>query len=57
MKLAGAYQVGQLTKKNIFKIVMFGTSFGPVPYYGEEPYSGRRILQGIQAGERELSEK
>lgn len=50
MKLAGAYQVGEFSKWNIFRILAFGTAFGPAPYYGEEPYSGRRILQGINAG-------
>ncbi|WP_158280864.1 RHS repeat domain-containing protein [Pararcticibacter amylolyticus] len=50
MKLAGAYQVGEFTKWNIFRILTFGTAFGPAPYYGEETYSGRRILQGINAG-------
>jgi len=54
MKIAGAYQVGQLSKANILRILTFGTSFGPAPYYGEEEYSGRRILQGITAGEKKL---
>ena len=27
-----------------------GKSFGPAPCYGEQPYSGRRILQGINYG-------
>ena len=50
MKLAGAYQQGQLSMKNIGLIMLFGKSFGPAPYYGEQPYSGRRILQGINYG-------
>lgn len=50
MKLAGAYQQGQLSMKNIGLIMMFGKSFGPAPYYGEQEYSGRRILQGINYG-------
>ena len=49
MKLAGAYQQRQLTKINIAKILTLGTSFGPAPYYGEETYSGRMILKGIQS--------
>ncbi len=49
MKLAGAYQQGQFTKINILNILTFGTSFGPPPYFGEDPYSGRRILEGIEA--------
>jgi hypothetical protein len=50
MKLAGAYQVGELTKANIVKIMTYGASFGPAPYYGEQTYSGRRIIEGIKAG-------
>jgi len=50
MKLAGAYQQGKLTKANIAKIMIYGASFGPAPYYGEQEYSGRRILQGINYG-------
>ncbi|GAA4779405.1 DUF6443 domain-containing protein [Olivibacter ginsenosidimutans] len=52
MKLAGAYQVGAFSKINILRILMFGAAFGPAPYYGEEPYSGRRILEGIKAGSK-----
>ncbi len=54
MKLAGAYQVGKLSGFNIARIITFGTSFGPAPYYGEENYSGRRILEGINAGNKKL---
>ena len=50
MKLAGAYQLGQLTKAKAIGIVMFGTQYRPAPYYGEMEYSGRRILEGIAAG-------
>ncbi len=50
MKIAGAYQVGELTKINIFRIMTYGAQFGPAPYYGEMNYSGRRIAEGIQAG-------
>ncbi|WP_149526260.1 hypothetical protein [Sphingobacterium hotanense] len=50
MKLAAAYHQGQLSMKNIGLILLFGKSFGPTPYYGEQPYSGRRILQGINYG-------
>lgn len=52
MKLAGAYQQGVLNKFNIARVLIYGASFGPAPYYGEEPYSGRRILEGIKAGEK-----
>lgn len=50
MKLAGAYQVGKFSTLNAMKILLFGTSFGKSPYFGEEPYSGRRILQGLKEG-------
>lgn len=52
MKLAGAYQQGKLNLTNIAKILFLGKSFGPSPYYGEENYSGRRILQGINHGKK-----
>jgi hypothetical protein len=51
-KLAGAYQQNKLTKWNAGKIVLFGTSYGPPPYYGEVPYSGRRQAEGFVAGEK-----
>ncbi|CAH0220122.1 DUF6443 domain-containing protein [Chryseobacterium sp. Bi04] len=58
MKMAGAYQRGLLTAPHsilnynaIASVLFFGNSYGPAPYYGEEPYSGRRILEGIKAGE------
>jgi RHS repeat-associated protein len=54
MKLAGAYQLKRLTKYNILRILLYGASFAPPPYYGEENYSGRRILQGINAGNKKL---
>jgi RHS repeat-associated protein len=54
MKLAGAYQVGKLSPFNIFRILTYGASFGPSPYYGEEKYSGRRIQEGIDAGYKKL---
>lgn len=57
MKLAGAYQLNLLTLANVFKILTFGTSFGPPPFYGEETYSGRRILEGINAGNKLLQQK
>ena len=57
MKLAGAYQQKVLTKANIASILVFGTSFGPAPYYGEQNYSGRRIAEGIQDGLKKLNIK
>lgn len=50
MKIAGAYQVGEMSAFNVMRIITLGTAFGPPPYYGEEPYSGRRIIEGINAG-------
>ena len=46
MKLAGALNQKQFTSKNAGMIVIFGKSFGPRPYYGEDEYSGRMILEG-----------
>lgn len=51
MKLVGAYQV--LNKMNVIiaaPIVAFGTSYGPAPYYGEDSYLGRMILNGWDNG-------
>lgn len=51
MKLTGAYQqLDALPKSVILDILINGTSYGPAPYYGEEPYSGRMILKGTKAG-------
>jgi hypothetical protein len=49
MKLAGALQVGAYNKWNAFRIVTFGTSFGPAPWYGEIEYTGRRVKEGYYA--------
>ncbi len=47
LKLAGAYNMtGELTTSMILGIVLRNDSYGPAPYYGEAPYSGRRIIQG-----------
>lgn len=54
MKLAGAYQVRKLTPANAAKILTTGAAFGPAPYYGEQPYSGRMIQMGINAGSKKL---
>jgi hypothetical protein len=54
MKLAGAYQQGELSAVNIAKILTYGASFGPAPYYGEQTYSGRRIQEGINVGYKKL---
>jgi RHS repeat-associated protein len=50
MKLAGALQQGQYGKVNAAKIIMFGTAYGPAPWYGEIEYTGRRVKEGFQKG-------
>jgi len=50
MKLAGALNVNQFNQWNAAKIVTFGVSYGPAPYYGEDAYSGRQILKGFEYG-------
>lgn len=52
LKLAGALQTGNWSKASAASIVLFGKSFGPAPYYGEEPHSGRRIIQGWKHGRK-----
>jgi RHS repeat-associated protein len=47
MKIAGALNVGQYKGMQTALDVIFGAvSYGPAPYYGEDAYSGRMILQG-----------
>ncbi len=46
MKLAGALNQQKFSSFNAFRIVTFGTAFGSAPYYGEDEYSGRMILNG-----------
>ena len=46
MKLAGALQTGNYDKWNAAKIVTYGKSYGPAPYYGEIEYTGRRVIEG-----------
>lgn len=46
MKLAGALNVKKCNSINAGKIVLFGISYGPAPYYGEDAYSGRMIDKG-----------
>jgi RHS repeat-associated protein len=46
MKLAGALQVGKYNKSNAAGIVTWGTAYGPSPWYGEIPYTGRMVKQG-----------
>jgi hypothetical protein len=56
MKLAGALNTKDWDghgKWVPFKIMLFGKSYGPAPYYGEIPYSGRRILQGFDQGAKD----
>jgi RHS repeat-associated protein len=54
MRLAGAYQLRVLTVWNRFQIISFGKEFGSPPYYGESEYSGRRIQEGINAGNKKI---
>jgi hypothetical protein len=52
MNLAGAYQKKMYKgKSTAFDIIFKGKTFGPAPYYGEEPYSGRMILRGWNNGQ------
>ena len=44
MKFAGADQQGVINKVNTIRIILDCASFGSAPYYGEAPYSIRRIL-------------
>ena len=50
MKMAGALQQGKFSKINAAKIFLFGTAYGPAPYYGEIEYSGRQIARGFHRG-------
>lgn len=52
MKLAGAYQQGKYTTTNAMKIVVFGTSYGPAPWFGEDAYSGRMVKKGWNCGRK-----
>ena len=57
MKLAGALQTKDWdgTGKWVpFEIMTWGKSFGPPPYYGEIPYSGRMILRGFDQGAKDV---
>lgn len=46
MKMAGAVHTGNWSKINAVKILLFGRSYGPPPWYGEIEYAGRRIKAG-----------
>lgn len=46
MKLAGVLNQKKYSKFNASRIVTYGASFGPAPYFGEDEYSGRMILNG-----------
>jgi hypothetical protein len=50
MKLAGSLQQGKWSEWNAAKIILFGTAYGPSPWYGEIEYSGRRIAEGYAYG-------
>ncbi|WP_428331559.1 hypothetical protein [Mucilaginibacter sp.] len=47
MKLAGALQQSHYNKMNAGLMTLFcHPTFGPAPYYGEQDYTGRMVLQG-----------
>ncbi len=46
VKLAGALHQGKFNSTNAAKIVLFGTSYGPPPWYGEIEYAGRMFPMG-----------
>ncbi len=46
MKMAGAVHQGKWSEINAIKIIVFGTAYGPPPWYGEIPYAGRMIQAG-----------
>jgi hypothetical protein len=46
MNLAGAYQKKQYQGKITYLEIVAGKTFGPAPYYGEIPYTGRMIEKG-----------
>ena len=54
MKLAGAYQLkkwdGHDQKQAAGLIFGLNTPYGPAPYYGELPYTGRRVQEGFTYG-------
>ncbi|RNC79864.1 MAG: hypothetical protein ED557_12050 [Balneola sp.] len=51
LKVAGAVHQGKYNgASTVAKVVLFGTSYGPAPYYGEIPYAGRMIINGYNAG-------
>jgi hypothetical protein len=41
-----AFNVKKYNNINAARIVVFGVSFGPAPWYGEDAYSGRMIKRG-----------
>jgi len=47
LKVAGAVHTGNYEGRSTVRSVkLYGTSFGPYPYYGEIPYAGRMIVRG-----------
>lgn len=46
LKLAGAVHQGKFNYTNATRIVLFGTSFGSPPWYGEINYAGRMFQLG-----------
>jgi hypothetical protein len=54
LKLAGALQQGHYSTWNAFRIVTFGIEYGNAPYYGEEDYTGRRVVEGWKSRKDKL---
>jgi len=52
LKIAGALQTGNFSTSNVAGIVLYGKSYGPAPYYGEQSYSGRMIINGWNRGKQ-----
>lgn len=57
MKMAGAVHVlesrgDKFIREVAMDIMKHGTQYGPAPYYGEVPYTGRWILKGWNAGKK-----
>ncbi|MCX6180484.1 MAG: hypothetical protein NT150_00965 [Bacteroidetes bacterium] len=55
MNLAGSLQTHQYQGSDTYYDINFkDRTYGPAPYYGEIPYSGRWISQGFDKGSQEL---
>jgi len=50
MKMAGALHQGEWSRTTALKILTYGASYGPPPYYGEIPYARRMTSAGWDNG-------